>query len=79
MTDKEKEVAKIAAKAARDNGYKYTAKYIEKYGLGAWNPHFTKGMNDEAEKFYKMCVEEGHKWDWYVDPPEEVYTHGELY
>lgn len=79
MTDAEKLVAKTMAKAARDQGFEYTAKYIERYGPSAWNPHFTRGMTPQTEAFYKACVEGGHKWDRYVDPPEEVYEKGDLY
>lgn len=48
-----------AAGTMRELGYEYTARYIETYGMRAWYPGFTHGVNCEVEKFYRKCVEIG--------------------
>ena len=56
----------------KENGWTYTAKYMEIFDDGG-NPWFANGrMNKEAqEQFYKKCVEEGHPWDYYEEAPPD--------
>lgn len=53
------EISEIADKM----GFPYTAKYLRKYGVDAWNPIFVNGLNDEVERFYKKCVMQNKKWN----------------
>ncbi len=65
MTDTEK----AAVKSLEERGFPNTAKYVEMFGLN-FCPSF-RGVNKEAEEFYKNCVDEGHPWDWYFEFPED--------
>ena len=76
MSEVDKELVKIKqeynkkiADCFRENGFPYTAQYIEMF-QGNMNPWFWGAPNKGTEDFYKRCVEEGHEWDWYVDPPD---------
>lgn len=62
----------VAAETMRELGYEYTARYIETYGMRAWYPGFTHGVNREVEKFYRKCVEEGHPYNWYYPYPKDM-------
>ena len=64
------ELDKQAAAVFRKKGFEYTARYVEMFGMEAWNPAFHQGANKETEAFYKNCVEEGHPYDWYFEFPE---------
>ena len=55
----------------RNQGFEYTAKYVEMFGSDNMNPNFWGKLDKEKEAFYKMCVEEKRPWDYFVDPPEE--------
>lgn len=61
---------KMIADDFREQGFEYTARYVEMFGMEAWNPAFIKGASKETEAFYKDCVEEGHPYDWYFEFPE---------
>ena len=76
MSDSKSEttaVDKLIAEECRKKGFEYTARYIEMFGMEAWNPSFISGANKRTEEFYKQCVEEGHPYDWYFEFPEDVY------
>lgn len=62
---------KVLIKQLKKLGLHYQARYIEMFGEENLNPWFIRGGNEATESFYKMCVEEKHPWDFYVDPPEE--------
>ena len=72
MNGKKMNTDALIASKAREHGYEYTAKYIEMFGMKAWNPSFTKGLCGQAEEYYKKCVEEGHPYDWYIEYPEDA-------
>lgn len=52
----------------KENGRKYTAKYVEKFGsdelIGTWEipaQFMKKGTEKGIEEFYKYCLEQGKK------------------
>lgn len=51
------------AEKFREMGFKYTAEYVEKFGIDRWNPSFIYGINNNVERFYKACVEQNKPWD----------------
>ncbi len=67
MSDKDKALIEFL----EDQGFKYTAKYVAKFGSDNMNPWFWGKQSQNAESFYKTCVEEGHPWDFYVDAPTD--------
>lgn len=68
----ERRLRQTIASSLKEEGFEYTAKYVEMFGYDNMNPAFVQGANSQTEKFYKRCVEEGHPWDWYFDFPEGV-------
>ncbi len=50
-------------------GLVYAAQYFEKYGMD--NP-FPAMNPKEAEKIYRVCLEEGHPWDYFIDVPDDA-------
>ena len=59
------------ARLLREEGYAYTARYLETFGLRAWYPGFTQGINKNVEMFCRKCVEEGHPYNWYPQLPKD--------
>lgn len=64
-TKSEQKAINEAVKLLRKEGFAYSAKYLETFGLRAWYPGFVEGVNISVEKFHQKCVEEGHPYNWY--------------
>ena len=63
---------KAMADIAREEGFEYTAQYIENFGASALNPSFFRGFSEQAEEFYKYCVLNGHPYDYFFEFPDSA-------
>ena len=57
---------KAAAEISKEMGCPNQAEYILKFGLHKLDPARWMGICKEYEAFYRMCVEGGHPYDYYV-------------
>lgn len=72
MANLNEETRKKYADALREMGFPWQAKYIEKFGDDLDPGYSWRKPNKQSEAFYKICVEEGHPWDWYHEYPEDT-------
>lgn len=72
MRKRDDDFTKECAKILREEGFPWQAKYIETFD-GDLDPSYSwRKPNKASEAFYKICVEEGHPWDWYHEYPEDI-------
>jgi len=66
---------KLAAEMAREIGCPYQAEYFLMFGVHKKDPARWMGIRKEYEKFYRMCVEGGHPYDYYVEdyPADTIF------
>lgn len=72
MAKQNEDINKQIADTLRDMGFPWQAKYVEMFGDNLDPGYSWRKPNKQSEAFYKICVEEGHPWDWYHEYPDDV-------